>query len=180
MHPLRYFDMVEVEKRGNIVDGRGGPCTSSGAKFTHDAIERSPAHKPLTTEHKGKSATDECAIKGSSNGATTSDVKLCQQEKTETRNKCARSGVRTKFLIESLRWEMILTQQENVKLRKVVAMRLPEHADTILRDCCRPPPSYDWLAHSFTDFGVHDDEEEEEEAGRLDESGEYGVPGSGR
>lgn len=46
------------------------------------------------------------------------------------------SGVRTKFIVESLRMEMITLQRQNAKLRRIVAMRLPDRSDVIFEDCC--------------------------------------------
>ena len=50
--------------------------------------------------------------------------------------KIRRSGVRTKFMVESLRMEMITLQRQNAKLRRIVAMRLPDRSDVIFEDCC--------------------------------------------
>ena len=50
--------------------------------------------------------------------------------------KIRRSGVRTKFMVESLRMEMITLQRQNAKLRRIVATRLPERSEVIFADCC--------------------------------------------
>ena len=52
------------------------------------------------------------------------------------KDKMKKSGVRTKFLIESLRNDYYELRQENEKLREMVKAQLPPHAaDAILADC---------------------------------------------
>ncbi|KAG7344084.1 hypothetical protein IV203_019618 [Nitzschia inconspicua] len=50
--------------------------------------------------------------------------------------KTKKSGVRTKFLIESLRRDYYALRDENDRLREIVQTRLPKRAaDAILADC---------------------------------------------
>ena len=95
------------------------------------------------------------------------------------------SGVRVKFIVESLRMEMIQLQQQNAKLRRIVATRLPDRSDGIFDACCSVSASkavaaresfVKKMAEALANLGVgigdddhdddddDDDEEEEEEA----------------
>ena len=52
------------------------------------------------------------------------------------KDKMKKSGVRTKFLIESLRNDYYELRQENEKLRDMVKAQLPPHAaDAVLAEC---------------------------------------------
>jgi hypothetical protein len=56
-----------------------------------------------------------------------------QKDKSSKKHK---SGVRTKFLIESLRRDYYALRDENDRLREIVQTNLPKHAaDAILADC---------------------------------------------
>ena len=79
-----------------------------------------------------------------------------------------KSGVRTKFLIESLRQDYYALRDENDRLREIVQTNLPRHAaEAILADCfdLTPPSarvsSIDELAERMP--GMHIQEEDEEE-----------------
>jgi len=59
--------------------------------------------------------------------------------KKHSNGKKSKSGIRTKFLIESLRNEYYALRQENDRLRNVVTSNLPEHAARqILAECYDP------------------------------------------
>ena len=86
------------------------------------------------------------------------------------------SGVRLKFIVESLRMEMIHLQQQNAKLRRIVAMRLPDRSDDIFDACCSVSASSAVAARkSFVKkmaeelanlgFGDDDDDDDDEEEG---------------
>eukprot|EP00561_Arcocellulus_cornucervis_P006998 CAMPEP_0185817880 /NCGR_PEP_ID=MMETSP1322-20130828/19795_1 /TAXON_ID=265543 /ORGANISM="Minutocellus polymorphus, Strain RCC2270" /LENGTH=222 /DNA_ID=CAMNT_0028514953 /DNA_START=225 /DNA_END=893 /DNA_ORIENTATION=+ len=86
------------------------------------------------------------------------------------------SGVRLKFIVESLRMEMIHLQQQNAKLRRIVAMRLPDRSDDIFDACCSVSASRAVAARkSFVKmmaeelaklgFGDIDDDDDDEEEG---------------
>ena len=91
------------------------------------------------------------------------------------------SRVRVKFIVESLRMEMIQLQQQNAKLRRIVAMRLPDRSDGIFDACCSVSASkavaaresfVKKMAEALANLGVgdidnddDDDDEEEEEEG---------------
>ena len=52
------------------------------------------------------------------------------------KDKKKKSGVRTKFLIESLRQDYYTLRDENDRLRELVQVNLPRHAaEAILADC---------------------------------------------
>lgn len=75
------------------------------------------------------------------------------------------SGVRTKFLIESLRGEMYELQEENTRLRSIISTKLPHIADEIFAKCCRPRieiHSVDQLAEVFPEMSVIGDGEGED------------------
>jgi hypothetical protein len=58
------------------------------------------------------------------------------RRKKEKSAKKHKSGVRTKFLIESLRRDYYALRDENDRLREIVQTHLPKHAaDAILADC---------------------------------------------
>ena len=91
-----------------------------------------------------------------------------RKEERRAAQRRGRSGVRTKFLIESLRSEMVLLQQLNAKLRRIVAVRLPGQSEEIFRYACRPDPvvvqgSAESLADSFPGLDVDSLGEEEDE-----------------
>lgn len=54
----------------------------------------------------------------------------------KVKDKKKKSGVRTKFLIESLRQDYYSLRDENDRLRELVQVNLPRHAaEAILADC---------------------------------------------
>jgi hypothetical protein len=58
------------------------------------------------------------------------------KDKDKKDKKKKKSGVRTKFLIESLRQDYYALRDENDRLREIVQMNLPPHAaNAILADC---------------------------------------------
>ncbi len=85
--------------------------------------------------------------------------------------KAKKSGIRTKFLIESLRNDYYSLREENDRLRTLVSSNLPEEAaDAILADCFDPSnapkakaASIDELASKLNTTGVVDEEDEEDD-----------------
>jgi cell shape-determining protein MreC len=62
-----------------------------------------------------------------------------KSRKSDKDKKVKKSGVRTKFLIESLRNDYYSLREENDRLRSLVSVNLPEEAaDAILADCFDP------------------------------------------
>mmetsp|Transcript_25873 Transcript_25873/g.42424 ORF Transcript_25873/g.42424 Transcript_25873/m.42424 type:complete len:99 (-) Transcript_25873:465-761(-) len=58
------------------------------------------------------------------------------RKKDRSGKKVKKSGVRTKFLIESLRRDYYALRDENDRLREIVQTNLPKRAaDAILADC---------------------------------------------
>lgn len=81
-----------------------------------------------------------------------------------------KSGVRTKFLIESLRNEYYDLRKENDRLRAMVMDNLPSaDSKAILADCFDPNAakskvsSIDDLAQQMASAGVDDDDDEEDD-----------------
>jgi len=63
------------------------------------------------------------------------DMQRRSRKSTKDKKK-KKSGVRTKFLIESLRQDYYSLRDENDRLREIVQMNLPPHAaHAILADC---------------------------------------------
>lgn len=58
-----------------------------------------------------------------------------RQKRKDKKKKKKRSGVRTKYLLESLRSELEELQRENAELRRIVVERLPVKADAIFQQC---------------------------------------------
>jgi len=80
------------------------------------------------------------------------------------------SGVRVKFIVESLRMEMINLQRHNAKLRRIVAMRLPHASEAIFEKCCSVSASnaaaarasfVQRMALELANLGVDDDDDSE-------------------
>jgi cell shape-determining protein MreC len=99
-----------------------------------------------------------------------------KSRKSDKEKKAKKSGVRTKFLIESLRNDYYSLREENDRLRKMVETNLPEEAaDAILADCFDPnnapkakAASIDELANKMSSTGVsegddNDDDDDEED-----------------
>ena len=85
--------------------------------------------------------------------------------------KAKKSGIRTKFLIESLRNDYYSLREENDRLRTLVSTNLPEEAaDAILADCFDPSnapkakaSSIDELASKLNTTGVTDNEDDDDD-----------------
>ena len=81
-----------------------------------------------------------------------------------------KSGVRTKFLIESLRQDYYSLRDENDRLREIVQTHLPRRAgDAILADCfdlTSPSArvgSIDELANKMPGMNIAEEEEEDDD-----------------
>ena len=85
--------------------------------------------------------------------------------------KVKKSGIRTKFMIESLRNDYYALREENDRLRTLVSSNLPEEAaDAILADCFDPAnaprakaASIDELASKLNTTGVTDNEDDDDD-----------------
>lgn len=94
-----------------------------------------------------------------------------RSSKSDKGKKVKKSGVRTKFLIESLRNDYYTLREENDRLRNLVNMNLPEEAaDAILADCFDPSnapkakaQSIDELASKLTGTSVAEEDEEDDD-----------------
>jgi hypothetical protein len=77
-----------------------------------------------------------------------------------------KSGVRTKFLLESLRQDYYTLQDENNRLRDIILSRLPNAANAILAECCPPRKkvsSIDELGAMMPNMTIEEGDEEEED-----------------
>ena len=90
--------------------------SSAGDDFVKERLDRKDGHH-VVSDHEAN------------NGGPATIIRQGVQ-------KIRHSGVRTKFIVESLRMEMITLQRQNAKLRRIVAMRLPDRSDVIFEDCC--------------------------------------------
>ncbi|TFJ88379.1 hypothetical protein NSK_000728 [Nannochloropsis salina CCMP1776] len=57
------------------------------------------------------------------------------ERRERNREHAKRSRMRKKFMLESLQAQMLALRKENLRLRQLVATKLPDKADTILRGC---------------------------------------------
>jgi len=91
------------------------------------------------------------------------------KKKRSSRDKKKASGVRTKFMIESLRNEYYALRAENDRLRNVVSTQLPERVSKPLLAECYDPSSapkakvdnIDSLAEQMAGAGVDDEDDDE-------------------
>jgi len=96
-----------------------------------------------------------------------SDIKSKKSSKSK---KIKKSGVRTKFLIESLRQEYYDLRAENDMLREIVEEHLPKDvAGSLLAECFDPNStsakvgSIDDLAQKMPGMSVREEEESDDE-----------------
>mmetsp|Transcript_19064 Transcript_19064/g.39442 ORF Transcript_19064/g.39442 Transcript_19064/m.39442 type:complete len:98 (+) Transcript_19064:137-430(+) len=92
--------------------------------------------------------------------------------KKSKKSKLKKSGVRTKFLIESLRNNYYELREENDRLRNMVKENLDEDAaKTILDDCFdvnaaqQKVGNVDELASQMADTGIEEGDEEDDAVG---------------
>lgn len=90
------------------------------------------------------------------------------KEKKDKKKK--KSGVRTKFLIESLRQDYYALRDENDRLREIVQTNLPPHAaNAILADCfdltspSARVSSIDELANKMPGMQIQEENSDEED-----------------
>jgi hypothetical protein len=90
-----------------------------------------------------------------------------KSKKSKGEKKSKKSGVRTKFLIESLRNEYYSLREENDRLRGIVKENLAlEVSEQVLADCFDLNASkggatnIDELASKMVDTGIDDDDED--------------------
>lgn len=65
------------------------------------------------------------------------------ERRQRNREHAKRSRVRKKFLLESLQAEVRELQTENQNLRTVVQIKIPQHAQKIISECCAKNPLFD-------------------------------------
>jgi hypothetical protein len=82
---------------------------------------------------------------------------------TESSKGVKKSGVRTKFVLESLRKDYYELKDENDRLRKMIQERLPKAAASIIAECCPPRKkvsSIDELGNMMGSTAISEDEDE--------------------
>ena len=95
--------------------------------------------------------------------------KKSKSKGSKSAKKMKKSGVRTKFLIESLRNDYYALREENERLRGLVADNLPEDAaNSILAECfdVNAPKAkvdnIDALAEQVAGTGIDEDDEDDD------------------
>jgi hypothetical protein len=98
------------------------------------------------------------------------DPRRSKKSKDKTDKKKKKSGVRTKFLIESLRQDYYALRDENDRLREIVQSNLPKGvAEAILADCfdlsspSAKVSSIDDLAEKMPGMHIEEGDEEDDE-----------------
>ena len=99
----------------------GGDTSSCGDDIANERLDRKEDHH-IVSDHEATNGGGPLPIPAIRQGQGVQQIR--------------HSGVRTKFIVESLRMEMITLQRQNAKLRRIVAMRLPGRSDVIFKDCC--------------------------------------------
>jgi cell shape-determining protein MreC len=105
----------------------------------------------------------------------TKSRKSDKEKKEKKEKKAKKSGIRTKFMIESLRNDYYTLREENDRLRNLVSSNLPEEAaDAILADCFDPnnapkakAASIDELASKLNTTNVTDNEDDDDDEDDL-------------
>lgn len=95
-----------------------------------------------------------------------------KSKKSSSSNKEKKSGVRTKFLLESLRQDYYTLQDENSRLREIILSRLPNAADAIITECCPPRKkvsSIDELGSMMPNMTIEEGDEDEDDDDDDDE-----------
>ena len=98
-----------------------GDTSSGGDDIANERLDRKEDHH-IVSDHEATNGGGPLPIPAIRQGQGVQQIR--------------HSGVRTKFIVESLRMEMITLQRQNAKLRRIVAMRLPDRSDVIFKDCC--------------------------------------------
>ena len=146
-------------ERNGLGGGVGGPDSSSGAGIISNgaasctAAQSEPSPGPVSAaahaaaQNGGKQNVPGHSVPRGDRVETSFSDDIANEGPTEGGGgpipaigqgvqKIRHSGVRTKFIVESLRMEMIALQRQNAKLRRIVAMRLPDRSDVIFEECC--------------------------------------------
>jgi hypothetical protein len=97
---------------------------------------------------------------------------MSSEKRSKSDKKIKKSGVRTKFLIESLRNDYYALREENDRLRSVVTENLaPAISRVILADCFDPNApkakvdNIDELAGKMAGSGIDDDDDDDDDVG---------------
>lgn len=78
---------------------------------------------------------------GGPQGAGMSETAIAERRQ-RNREHAKRSRVRKKFMLESLHEQVMGLQRENLRLRTLVQDNIPEHAQTIISECCTTSPLF--------------------------------------
>ena len=158
-----------AEQNGPLHHSDHGTCTCCHERLDRSCQSRDGDQKTFTNTETRKIPI----IGGGDSNSGGGDNGQIRQD---ARKIPPHSGVRLKFIVESLRMEMIHLQQQNAKLRRIVAMRLPDRSDDIFDACCSVSASRAVAAReSFVKkmaeelaklgFGDIDDDDDDEEEG---------------
>jgi hypothetical protein len=149
-------DLSAANSSGNIDTHRVRTANSGSdtiQKILRDTFSKPLRWKQAQAKHK-KPKTMEAPSKS----------KRSSKDKKSSK----KSGVRTKFLIESLRNEYYDLREENDRLRNMVTSNLPhDAAESILADCFdlnapkAKADNIDELAHKMTGAVVEEDDEDD-------------------
>lgn len=69
-------------------------------------------------------------------GAGVMSEQAVAQRRQRNREHAKRSRVRKKFMLESMQEQVRALQKENVELRMLIQEKIPQHAQTIISECC--------------------------------------------
>ena len=122
-----------------------------------------PEQVDISTKKKSKSKSKRNPD-GSKKSKKSSSSKGEKSSSKESSSK--KSGVRTKFLLESLRQDYYTLQEENNRLREIIMSRLPNAANAIIAECCPPRKkvsSIDELGEMMPSMTIDEVDEEDED-----------------
>jgi hypothetical protein len=154
MNTQLFWSHIEKLRKKDITNHVG----SQEIKFTHTNRELNLI-RPLRI--------DPCVFNLTQSLSVSSTMDEPSRRKKDKSTKKHKSGVRTKFLIESLRRDYYALRDENDRLREIVQTNLPKHAaDAILADCfdltspAVDVASIDDLTDKITGMGAGDDDDD--------------------
>lgn len=120
-----------------------------------------PEQVDISTKKKSKSKRNPDGSKKSKKSSSSKGEKSSSKESSSKK-----SGVRTKFLLESLRQDYYTLQEENNRLREIIMSRLPNAANAIIAECCPPRKkvsSIDELGEMMPSMTIDEVDEEDED-----------------
>mmetsp|Transcript_2027 Transcript_2027/g.2847 ORF Transcript_2027/g.2847 Transcript_2027/m.2847 type:complete len:139 (+) Transcript_2027:149-565(+) len=133
---------------------------AEGATVETNPEAEAPKEQKEHKERKHRSK-DGHKKKKKSSSSSSSDGSVSSEKKRRHK-----SGVRTKFMIESLKGEYDELMQENDNLRQLIRDRLPQLAEIILNECCAPRKDVkdvDQLSELLPGMTIAEEDEEDEE-----------------